>query len=63
MAALGLLAKLRETDLGYQAATTSSILQVVCEAQLQHSRSGRYMREIDWREVIANHGYQLVSYG
>ncbi|KAL4985046.1 hypothetical protein BDW68DRAFT_189976 [Aspergillus falconensis] len=63
MTALELLAKLRETDLGCQAATTSSILQVVYEAQLQHSRSGGFMREVDWTEVAEKHGYRLVSYG
>ncbi|KAL4996842.1 fungal-specific transcription factor domain-containing protein [Aspergillus recurvatus] len=63
MVALELLAKLREADLGYQASTTRSILQVVYEAQLHHSQSGEFMREIDWTEVAANHGYRLVSYG
>ncbi|KAL4975769.1 hypothetical protein BDW66DRAFT_160219 [Aspergillus desertorum] len=48
---------------GCQAAMTSSILQVVCEAQLQHSRSGGYSREADWMEVAVNRGYRLVSYG
>lgn len=47
MTALKLLAKLGETELGYKAATTSSMLRIVCETQLQHWRSGGSVREID----------------
>ncbi|KAL4911671.1 hypothetical protein BDW62DRAFT_207221 [Aspergillus aurantiobrunneus] len=63
MRALELLASLGETELGYTAAMTGSMLQAVCETQLQHSRGGVYMREIDWVEVAVNHGFRLVSYG
>ncbi|KAL6235152.1 hypothetical protein BDW75DRAFT_230551 [Aspergillus navahoensis] len=63
MAAWELLAELRETDPGYQAVATSSILQAVYEAQLLHSRSGGFMREVDWTEVAVNHRFRLVGYG
>lgn len=63
MIALKLLEKLGRTDLGYNAAATSSMLRIVCETQLQHSRSGGSVREIDWSEVAANHGFRLVNYG
>ncbi len=63
MTALELLERLGETELGYNAATTSSMLRIVCETQLQHSRSGGSVREIDWSEVAANYGFRLVSYG
>ncbi|KAL4930606.1 uncharacterized protein BDV17DRAFT_280586 [Aspergillus undulatus] len=63
MAALELLAKLRKTEFGYGAAMTSAMLQTVCETQLQHSRAGGHLREIDWMEVAANHGNRLVSFG
>ncbi|KAL4783487.1 hypothetical protein BJX76DRAFT_255362 [Aspergillus varians] len=61
MAALELLTSLGETELGYAAATTSSVLQIVCEAQLQHPGGGGGY--VDWMEVAANHGSRLVSYG
>ncbi|KAL4900601.1 hypothetical protein BDW74DRAFT_188217 [Aspergillus multicolor] len=61
MTALELLASLGEY--GHQAATARSLLQLVCETQLQHLRNGGHMREINWREVAANHRFRLVSYG
>ncbi|KAL3457772.1 hypothetical protein BJX64DRAFT_280365 [Aspergillus heterothallicus] len=63
MMALELLSNLGESELGYDAATTNSTLQVVCETQAQHSREGGYMQHVDWREVLANHGLRLVNYG
>ncbi|KAL4940809.1 hypothetical protein BDV06DRAFT_15216 [Aspergillus oleicola] len=63
MAALDILARLGETELGYDATTTSSMLQVVCETQMRHSRSGGLLRDIDWMEVASNHGYRMVNYG
>jgi hypothetical protein len=56
--ALELLSNIGESELGYDAATSSSMLRVVCETQAQG-----YMHHIDWREVIANHGFRLVNYG
>ncbi|KAL3441153.1 hypothetical protein BJX65DRAFT_259494 [Aspergillus insuetus] len=56
--ALELLSNIGESELGYDAATSSSMLRVVCETQAQG-----YMQHIDWREVIANHGFRLVNYG
>ncbi|KAL4961450.1 Zn(II)2Cys6 transcription factor [Aspergillus stella-maris] len=63
MAALDTLAKLGEAELGYDATTTSTMLQVVCETQMQHMRGGGHLRDTDWIEVAANHGYRIVSYG
>ncbi|KAL2808675.1 hypothetical protein BJX63DRAFT_408488 [Aspergillus granulosus] len=63
MMALELLSHVAEAELGYDAATTSSMLQVVCETQAQHSRGGGYLQHLDWREVITNHGFPLVNYG
>ncbi|PTU19230.1 hypothetical protein P175DRAFT_0461771 [Aspergillus ochraceoroseus IBT 24754] len=63
MMALELLANIGETEMGYDAGTTCSMLQVLCEVHMQHSRSGGYMQEIDWIEVTANQGFQLVNYG
>ncbi|KAL3470663.1 hypothetical protein BJX99DRAFT_251014 [Aspergillus californicus] len=56
MMALELLANLGETELAYNTAMTCPMLQIVCDAQTQHSRSGGYLQEIDWMEVLTTHG-------
>lgn len=61
--ALELLSNLAETEIGYDTAATSSMLQIVCETQLQHSRGKGHAHEVDWMEVGTNHGFRLVSYG
>ncbi|KAL2828658.1 hypothetical protein BDW59DRAFT_170798 [Aspergillus cavernicola] len=61
--ALELLANLGETELGYDTATTSSMLQIVCETKAQHPRGGGYLQDIDWMGVMANQGLKLVNYG
>ncbi|KAL2864566.1 uncharacterized protein BJX67DRAFT_373754 [Aspergillus lucknowensis] len=58
-----LLASLAETELGYDAATTGSMLHIVCKIQAQRLSSGGYLQDIDWSKVMANHGFQLVNYG
>lgn len=63
MMALELLSNLEDHEIGYNAATTCQMLQVLFEQQIQHSRRGGHALEIEWVEVLAEHGLQLVNYG
>ncbi|KAL4808562.1 hypothetical protein BDV18DRAFT_135309 [Aspergillus unguis] len=60
LAALELLMKRAETELGYDAAATGSLLRFVCEMQLQHRER---FAKVDWVEVAANHGIRMLNYG
>ncbi|KAL5333749.1 hypothetical protein BJX70DRAFT_391932 [Aspergillus crustosus] len=64
MMALEMLSNLGGAELGYETSTISSLLQIVCEAQFQHSRDGGHVREIDWMDLLVTHGRRrLVSFG
>ncbi|PYI09034.1 hypothetical protein BO78DRAFT_405231 [Aspergillus sclerotiicarbonarius CBS 121057] len=63
MMALELLSNLEDHDIGYNSAATCQMLQVLFERQIQHSRRGGHALEIEWVEVLAEHGLQLVNYG
>ncbi|KAI2817775.1 transcriptional regulator family: Fungal Specific TF [Aspergillus niger] len=56
MMALELLSNLEEGEIGYNAATTCQMLQVFFERQIQHSQRGGHALEVEWAEVLAEHG-------
>ena len=61
-----LLSNLEENEIGYNASTTCSMLQLVYEYQMQRSSgnsSSRAFPWIDWVELLAERGFRLVSYG
>ncbi|PWY76178.1 hypothetical protein BO70DRAFT_363739 [Aspergillus heteromorphus CBS 117.55] len=63
MMALELLSNIEENEVGYSASTTCQMLQAVYERQIQHSGRGGHALEMDWIDVLAEHGFQLVNYG
>ncbi|KAE8147029.1 hypothetical protein BDV25DRAFT_161273 [Aspergillus avenaceus] len=59
-----LLSSLEEKEVGSNAAMACYMLQFVYERQLQQARNsgGRFLW-VDWVELFAEHGFQLVNYG
>ncbi|KAE8350171.1 hypothetical protein BDV28DRAFT_45929 [Aspergillus coremiiformis] len=59
-----LLSSLEESEIGYNASTTCSMLQQVYERQMQQSRNGGGpFLWVDWVELLVERGFQLVSFG
>ncbi|GKZ35312.1 hypothetical protein AbraIFM66950_005907 [Aspergillus brasiliensis] len=63
MMALELLSNLEDGEIGYNSAITCQMLQVFFERQIQHSQRGGHALEVEWVEVLAEHGRPLVNYG
>ncbi|PYH94431.1 hypothetical protein BO71DRAFT_325475 [Aspergillus ellipticus CBS 707.79] len=63
MMALELLSNLEEQEMGYSVSTTCQMLQAVYERQIQHSGRGGHALDVDWTDLLAEHGFQLVNYG
>ncbi|XHG05253.1 hypothetical protein AWENTII_008493 [Aspergillus wentii] len=63
MVAMELLSNMTREEMGYNAATTRYILQVVYEQQAQRLMSAGHALNVDWVDIMDQHDLQVVNFG
>ena len=64
MVVLDLISRMETRSIGGNTTATKHALQIVYERQTkQFMHTGHYPWDVDWREVMVEHGVQVVSFG